>query len=170
MANVSVISDVSIPSFEEILEYTWDQAKNVFANTGGQPPMFFVYLQNSVVLYDVSEEFQTQEGVGQISLLMHEYGSRQQAQAIVFAGSSYLVDASDMKGDLDLCRQNGVAGHPKSREILYVSVETRNDILMRYAEILRDSTGDLQGFGESETLNGGVKVGSLSGFFTIGEA
>lgn len=170
MADIAVVNDVSLSDADEILEHTWEQAKKVMVQTNSQSPMFFVYLENSVVLYGVGEEFQTPAGKKKMSLLMHEYANRPQTQAIAFVGEAHAVEGNNTKEDLDLCREKGVAAHPRSKEILYVSVETRAEMVMRQAAILRDAAGALTEIAEPKTVRGAMNIGVLAGFFPKGQA
>ncbi len=162
------ISGVSLSDADEILEYTWLKSMDVMVQNGEHAPIFFVFMQSTIIIYDCREEFATQDGKHKMTMLMHEYANREQVNAIAYVGEAWAVEGDDL--DQRFCEKFGVAMHPAKVEVLYVTVENRTTMIMRQAKILRDEAGELKEVAKPETVHGAHNIGTLAGFFAQGQA
>jgi hypothetical protein len=136
--NVIVVKGIRSREPTEILDFLWKKAEGVLATSPfGQPPMFFVFNEKSVTLFDVRAEFASQHGKNACAAMMHRLAADSETQAIAFVCEAFaLMGAKDE--DVEHARTHGAKNTPGNKEILYVSVETRAGTIGRLAEIVRD--------------------------------
>lgn len=165
--NVIVIPEAVQRAPDDLLDFIWTKATHVMATSGVHPPMFLLFGESSVTVFDVRAEIGSTTGKNVIAAMMHMLSREPTTRAIGFVSEAWaLLGASGAA--LARVAEHGVSAEAGCTEILYASVETRAGSIARLAEIVRDE--DSIEFRNEQALFGGSAEARFGRFFAAGEA